>query len=109
MRPPRRILNRNQVHRLAAEHLQVAPEVQGLQRKTSAQVLWSLLLAAAARITSLSDACQRFLDAPSDERCARRSSHPARLRHAATAAQRRPGRAPAQGPAQRASSGWPST
>ena len=31
MRPPRRILNRNQVHRLAAEHLHSAPEVQGLQ------------------------------------------------------------------------------
>ena len=37
------------------------------KRKTSAQVLWSLLLAAAARITSLSDACQRLRDAPSDE------------------------------------------
>ena len=37
------------------------------RRKTSAQILWSLLLAAAARITSLSDACQRLRDAPSDE------------------------------------------
>ena len=37
------------------------------KRKTSAPVLWSLLLAAAARITSLSDACQRLRDAPSDE------------------------------------------
>ncbi|MBV8317294.1 MAG: transposase, partial [Planctomycetaceae bacterium] len=36
-------------------------------RKTSAQVLWSLLLAAAARITSLSDACGRLDRAPSDE------------------------------------------
>jgi len=36
-------------------------------RKTSAQLLWSLLLAAAARITSLSDACGRLDDAPSDE------------------------------------------
>jgi len=67
MRPPRRILNRNQVHRLAAEHLQAHLKFQGYTRKTSAQVLWSLLLAAAARITSLSDACQRLRDAPSDE------------------------------------------
>src|SRR5512135_3155921 len=67
MRPPRRILNRNQVHRLAAEHLQAHLKFKGYQRKTSAQVLWSRLLAAAARITSLSDACQRLLDAPSDE------------------------------------------
>jgi DDE family transposase len=67
MRPPRRILNRNQVHRLAAEHLQAHLKFKDYKRKTSAQVLWSLLLAAAARITSLSDACQRLLDAPSDE------------------------------------------
>src|SRR5262249_46688283 len=31
------------------------------------QVLWALLLAAAARITSLSDACGRLDEAPSDE------------------------------------------
>ena len=67
MRPPHRILYRNRVHRLAAEHLQAQLEFQDYQRKTSAQVLWSLLLAAAARITSLSDACQRLRDAPSDE------------------------------------------
>jgi len=67
MRPPHRILNRNQVHRLAAEHLQAHLRFKDYKRKTSAQVLWSLLLAAAARITSLSDACQRLLDAPSDE------------------------------------------
>src|SRR5512138_1777599 len=67
MRPPHRILNRNQVHRLAAEHLQAHLEFMDYKRKTSAQALWSLLLAAAARITSLSDACQRLRDAPSDE------------------------------------------
>src|SRR5512135_3645629 len=67
MRPPHRILNRNQVHRLAAEHLQAHLKFKDSKRKTSAQVLWSLLLAAAARITSLSDACQRLRDAPSDE------------------------------------------
>src|SRR5512140_1688256 len=67
MRPPHRILNRNHVHRLATEHLQAHLKFKDYKKKTSAQVLWSLLLAAAARITSLSDACQRLLDAPSDE------------------------------------------
>ena len=67
MRPPHRILHRNRVHRLAAEHLQTHLQFKDYKRKTSAQVLWSLWLAAAARITSLSDACQRLLDAPSDE------------------------------------------
>jgi len=68
MRPkPHRILNRKTVHRLAAEHLQQHLKFKDYKRKTSAQVLWSLLLAAAARITSLSDACQRLLDGPSDE------------------------------------------
>src|SRR5512132_4509748 len=67
MRPPHRILYRNQVHRLAAEHLQAHLKFKDYKRKTSAQILWSLLLAAAARITSLSDACQRLRDAPSDE------------------------------------------
>jgi hypothetical protein len=67
MRPPHRILHRNRVHRLAAEHLQAHLKFKDYKRKTSAQTLWSLLLAAAARITSLSDACQRLRDAPSDE------------------------------------------
>jgi hypothetical protein len=51
MRPPHRLLNRNHVHRLAAEHLQAHLEFKDYKRKTTAQVLWSLLLAAAARIT----------------------------------------------------------
>src|ERR671921_2934603 len=67
MRPPHRILNRKQVHRLAAEYLQAHLQFKDYKRKTSAQVLWSLLRAAAARITSLSDACQRLDDVPSDE------------------------------------------
>ena len=66
MRPPHRILDRKKVHRLAAEHLQAHLKFKDSKRKTSAQVLWSLLLAAAARITSLSDACGRLDDAPSD-------------------------------------------
>src|SRR5512142_3354892 len=67
MRPPHRILDRNRVHRLAAEHLQAHLEFKDYKKKTSANVLWSLLLAAAARITSLSDACQRLDNARSVE------------------------------------------
>jgi putative transposase len=67
MRPPHRILDRNRVHRLAAEHLQEHLKFKDYKKKTSAQMLWSLLLAAAARITSLSDACQRLDNVPSDE------------------------------------------
>src|ERR687893_1511163 len=67
MRPKHHTLDRNQVHRLAAEHLQTHLQFKDYKRKTSAPILWSLLLAAAARITSLSDACGRLDDAPSDE------------------------------------------
>jgi len=42
MRPPHRILDRNQVYRLAAEHLQAHLKFKDYKRKTSAQVLWSL-------------------------------------------------------------------
>src|SRR5512147_2105497 len=67
MRPPHRILNRKHVHRRAAEHLQTHLMFKDYKRKCSAEVLWSLLLAAAARITSLSDACGRLDNVPSDE------------------------------------------
>ena len=67
MRPMHPTLDSHQVHRAAAVHLQSHLQFQDSKRKTSAPVLWSLLLAAAARITSLSDACQRLRDAPSDE------------------------------------------
>jgi hypothetical protein len=67
MRPQNHTLDRRQVHRAAAEHLQAHLQFKDYKRKTPASVLWSLLLAAAARITSLSDACQRLDDAPSDE------------------------------------------
>ena len=67
MRPDHHTLDRNQVHRLATEHLQAHRGFKDYKRTTSAQVLWLLLLAAAARITSLSDACGRLDDAPCDE------------------------------------------
>ncbi len=55
MRPNHHTSDRQQVHRAAAEHLQAHLQFKDYKRKASAQVLWSLLLAAAARITSLSD------------------------------------------------------
>jgi hypothetical protein len=67
MRLPHHILDRQAVYRQAAEHLQTHLQFRDYKKKTSAQLLWSVLLAAAARITSLSDACQRLRDAPSDE------------------------------------------
>src|SRR3954464_3660035 len=67
MRPQDHTLDSHQVHRAAAEHLQAHLRFRNYKRKTPAPVLWSLLLAAAARITSLSDACGRLDDAPSDE------------------------------------------
>ena len=67
MRPPHHILDRKKVYRRAAEHLQSHLQFRDYKKKAPAPVLWSLLLAAAARITSLSDACQRLRDAPSDE------------------------------------------
>src|SRR3954451_22637702 len=67
MRPKNHTLERRQVHRAAAAHLQAHLQFKDYKRKAPAAVLWSLLLAAAARITSLSDACGRLRDAPSDE------------------------------------------
>jgi hypothetical protein len=67
MRPKNHTLDRRQVYRAAAEHLQAHLEFRDYKRKTSARTLWALLLAAAARITSLSDACGRLRDGPSDE------------------------------------------
>jgi hypothetical protein len=67
MRPKNHTLDRAQVHRAAAAHLQAHLKFKDYKRKTSAAALWSLSLAAAARITSLSDACGRLRDAPSDE------------------------------------------
>src|SRR3954464_8403139 len=67
MRPPHHILDRKTVHRLTTDHLQDHLKFQDYKRKVTANVLWSVLLAAAARITSISDACQRLREGPSDE------------------------------------------
>src|SRR4030088_2551307 len=67
MLPQNHTLDSYQDHRPATEHLQAHLQFKDYKRKTSAPVLWSLLLAAPARIPSLSDACGRLRDAPSDE------------------------------------------
>src|SRR5690606_617643 len=67
MRPKNHTLDRRQVYRAAAEHLQAHLQFRDYKRKASARTLRALLLAAAARITSLSDACGRLRDGPSDE------------------------------------------
>src|SRR4051812_29691161 len=63
MRPNHHTLDRDQLHRLAAQHLRAHLQFKDYKRKVTANTLWALLLAA-ARITSLSDACQRLLDGP---------------------------------------------
>src|SRR3954467_12815992 len=67
MRPTNHTLDRRQVHRAAAQHLQAHLQFRDYKRKTSAPVLWALLLAAAARVTSLSSACGGLDRVPSDE------------------------------------------
>ena len=73
MRPPHHILDRQKAHRLAVEHLQAHLKFQDYKRKTSARVLWSLLLAAAARITSLSMPANAFATPHPTRRHARHS------------------------------------
>ena len=98
MRPHHHILDRQQVHRARRRAPASPPPVQGLQ----AQDLGPRpLVAAAGRRRPDHLAVRRLPAAP--RRPLRRdgtqgaAGHPARLRRAATAAQRRPGRAPAQG------------
>src|SRR3954471_12254658 len=67
MRPNQHTIDRPHGHRPPPAHTHPHLKFRDYKRKTSAPVLWSLLLAAAARITSLSDACGRLHDAPSDE------------------------------------------
>ena len=56
-----------QVHRCAAVVLQDHLKLGDHGPKCRASLLFTLLLYAAARITSLSDACKALRDAPSDE------------------------------------------
>jgi putative transposase len=67
MRPTPHRLDAADVHRHALDLLQRHLPLRPPGRKTSAPVLWALLLTAAARRTSLSAACRRLRGAPSDE------------------------------------------
>jgi hypothetical protein len=61
------IVSRAAVQQRTAELLQRYLKLEDFGRKCSVQILWHILLAAAARITSIFDMCQRLRDAPSDE------------------------------------------
>src|SRR5882724_321045 len=67
MRPHQYRLTPKHVHRVAAHLLQTHLELQDHGPKCRAGPLLTLLFYAAARITSLSDACKSLRDAPSDE------------------------------------------
>jgi hypothetical protein len=67
MHPHQYRLTPKHVHRVAAHLLQTHLELQDHGPKCRAGLLLTLLFYAAARITSLSDACKRLRDAPSDE------------------------------------------
>src|SRR4051812_25375100 len=67
MRPPHYTLTPNDVSRHATASLQTHLGLRDHGPKCRAGLLLTLLFYAAARITSLSDACKRLRDAPSDE------------------------------------------
>jgi hypothetical protein len=67
MRPPQYTLTPNQVHQHATALLQDQLKLHDHGPKCRAGLLLTLLFYAAARITSLSDACKRLRDGPSDE------------------------------------------
>jgi hypothetical protein len=67
MRPPQYTLTPTDVSRHAAALLQSHLKLHDHGPKCRAGLLLTLLFYAAARITSLSDACKRLRDAPSDE------------------------------------------
>jgi Transposase DDE domain len=67
MRPPNSTLTARQVHRCAAAILQDHLQLPDHGPKCRAGPLLTLLFYAAARLTSLSDACRCLRDAPSDE------------------------------------------
>src|SRR5262249_29721329 len=67
MRPQNSTLTARRVHHCAASILQDHLQLPDHGPKCRAGPLLTLLFYAAARITSLSDACQSLRDAPSDE------------------------------------------
>jgi len=67
MRPPHRILNRQQVHRSATRSLQEHVPLPDYKRKVTASTLWAVLLTAAAGISSIHATCGRLDDLPAEE------------------------------------------
>src|SRR3954454_18301618 len=67
MRPPQYTLTPNDVSRHASALLQAHLKLRDHGPKCRAGLLLTLLFYAAARITSISDACKRLRDGPSDE------------------------------------------
>jgi hypothetical protein len=67
MRPRQYTLTPQDVERHAATALQVHLKLHDHGPKCRGGILLTLLFSAAARITSISDACKRLRDAPSDE------------------------------------------
>ena len=67
MRPHHRTLNRHQVHRSATRHLQQHVPLRDYKRKVSAPTLWSVLLVAAAGVTSIHATCGHLDGLPSEE------------------------------------------
>ena len=97
MRPKNFTLTAPQVHRCAAVVLQDHLKLGDHGPKCRASLLFTLLLYAAARITSLSDACKTLRDAPSDEAAPLGPHrHLARFCRIAAPTQRRLGRQLAQ-------------
>jgi putative transposase len=67
MRPDHRTLNRHQVHRSATRHLQTHIPLRDFKRKVTISTLWSVLLVAAADVTSIHAACGRLKGLPAEE------------------------------------------
>jgi hypothetical protein len=67
MRPVHYTITPRDVEECATTILQEAIGLKDQGRKCLARVLWQILLFAAARITSLCDACARLRDAPGDD------------------------------------------
>jgi Transposase DDE domain len=67
MRPVQYTVTPQDVEECATTILQEALELPDRGRKCPASVIWHILLYAAARITSLFDACARLRDAPGDD------------------------------------------
>jgi putative transposase len=67
MRTPQYTLTHDEVHRHTTHRLQQHLRLQDYSPRCTSRVLLAVVLAAAARLSSLSAACQRLANAPSDE------------------------------------------